>query len=406
MNPFRSPRAGVRRTPLAAIPSTTGEGTVSIRLYEPIDSWGGDWGVSAREFTEALDALPAGTTEIRLLINSPGGEVWDGLAILNALRAHSARVVAVVEGIAASAASFIAAGADELIMMRNSELMIHNAWGIAMGDAEELRLAADDLDRHDRNIAAIYAEKSGRDLEYWLGEMAKDRFLTAEEAVADGLADRIEGDGDAPSARARFDLSVFARGGRMRPAAASLTDKLPDSTEPGDPNRKETVVADDDLRAAVAQRLGVTDAEVTDEQLVEALDEALAENADPAPVDREKVDADEVTVPEGSVLVDAQAFAELKQQAALGAQAHAKQEAERREGIVARAIAEGRVAASARATWLDLLEKDEASATKALNAFPMNTVPVAEIGHSTGEKSADDRLAAKAGWGVTEKKGA
>lgn len=400
MNPFRIPRAGTaRRAPLAAVPSTSGEGVVTMRLYEPIDSWGEDWGVSAREFTAALDALPDGTTEIRLLINSPGGEVWDGLAILNALRAHPARVVAVVEGLAASAASFIAAGADELIMMRNSELMIHNAWGVVMGDAEDMRAAAEDLDRNDRNLAAIYAEKSGQSVEYWLEEMRKDRFMTAEEAVASGLADRIEGESDGTSARARFDLSVFARGGRAR---AALAPNLPDSTEPGVPNRKENVVAYDDLRANIAQRLGVTEADVTDEQLVEALDQALEEGAAAAEP------TDTVAVPEGAVLVEANAFAELQRQAALGATAHASLQTSRREGIVDDAVRTGRIAASARASWLDLLAADEAKASAALASFQPNTVPVVEIGHGGDikETSAVDAVRAKAGWATTEKKGA
>lgn len=403
MNPFRTPRSGPRTPVLASIPQSVdvGGGVVTLRLYDPIDSYGGEWGVSAKEFAAAVDAIPDGTTQINLLINSPGGEVWDGLAILNTLRKHPARVVAIVEGIAASAASFIAAGCDELAMARNSELYIHNAWGYASGDADDMRAAAEDLERLDRNIAAIYAEKSGQTVEYWLAEMPRDRFLSAEEAVESGLADRIEGTADAPAARARFDLSVFARRGDRHPRA-DLTPQLPVSTEPGEPNRKDDLVAYEDLTAGLRERLGVTETELTDEQLLAALDESLAERADTT--NTTLTDPATPAVTDGAVLVEAGALAELQRQAALGAQAHASQEEERHQRIVQTAINEGRIAPTSRAHFLALIGKDEAGTTAALNSFPKGTIPVAELGHSESETVTDtQRLTAKAGWGTNQK---
>ncbi len=402
MNPFRTPRSGPRTPVLASIPQgvDVGGGTVTLRLYDPIDSYGGEWGVSAKEFAAAVDALPDGTTEIILLINSPGGEVWDGLAILNTLRKHPARVVAIVEGIAASAASFIAAGCDEMVMAGNSEVYIHNAWGYASGDADDMRAAAEDLERLDRNIAAIYAEKSGQTVDYWLAEMPRDRFMSAEEAVESGLADRIEGDGDAPAARARFDLSAFARRGDRAPRAEA-TPELPASTEPGDPNRKDDLVAYEDLTAGLRERLGVTETELTDEQLLAALDESLAERAetDPAPAA-----AATNTTPEGAVLVEAGALAELQRQAALGASAYATAETERHERTVQNAINEGRIAPASRAHFMAMIAKDETSTVAALNSFPKGTIPVAEIGHTESDTVTDNqRLAAKAGWGAPKK---
>lgn len=405
MNPFRTARSGPRTPVLASIPQGVdiGGGVVTLRLYDPIDSYGGEWGVSAKEFAAAVDALPDGTTQINLLINSPGGEVWDGLAILNTLRKHPARVVATVEGIAASAASFIAAGCDEMVMARNSEVYIHNAWGFASGDAEDMRAAAEDLDRLDLNLASIYAEKSGKTVEYWLAEMPRDRFMTAEEAVESGLADRIEGDGDAPAARARFDLSAFARRADRAPRA-ELTPELPSSTEPGDPNRKDDLVAYEDLTAGLRERLGVTETNLTDAELLAALDESLAERAetDPAPTAGPAAPADTVT--DGAVLVEAGALAELQRQAALGASAYATAENTRREGVVQNAINEGRIAPASRAHFVALMAKDEAGTTAALNGFPKGTIPVAELGHSESDTVTDtQRLAAKAGWGTTQK---
>lgn len=404
MNPFRPfGRAEGERTPIRAeLPLTKTAGTVAtLRLYEPIDSWGGPWGVSAREFTRVLDDLPDEITELRLLINSPGGEVWEGIAIMNALRGHPARVVAIVEGIAASSASFIAAAADELVMMQNSELYIHNAWGVVIGDAADLRAVADDLENHyDRNIASIYAAKSGDSVEHWLAEMENDRYLTAEQAVAEGLADRIEGVGDAAAAKAKFDLSVFARSdGRRAAARADL--KPPASSEPGDPNQKEALIVSDTIKAGLRERLGVTDADASDETLLAALDEALTETADPIPTPTpEPVEA---SLPDNAIVVDKAAFEQMQRDAAAGVEAKKTLDAQRRDGIVADALKTGRIAASARDTWRAALDEDEDRTTKLLATFPENTIPVAEIGKSDTFKSSTKALAEKAGWGQTDK---
>lgn len=214
----RDPRGRAKPPIVAAIdaPAVDEQGAATLRLFDPIDSWGGDWGVSAKEFAAALDQIPD-AREIRLHINSPGGEVFDAVTILNALRAHPARVVATVEGLAASAASFIAAGADELVMRRNTELMIHDAWGIAIGPAEEMHRTGDVLDRLSGNIASIYADKAGGTVEHWRGLMVDETWLSADEAVAAGLADRVDGAPatDEAAAAARFDLSAFRASGRL-----------------------------------------------------------------------------------------------------------------------------------------------------------------------------------------------
>lgn len=241
MNPFLRNPAAYKRTPIRAElpPTKTAEGgVVSLRLYDPVDSWGEFWGVSAKEFVTVLDGLPDDTSEIRLLINSPGGHVWEGLAILNALRSHPARFVAVVEGIAASAASFIAAGADELLMMPNARIMIHRAWGGCLGNAVEMQKMSDDLAGEDLNLAAIYAGKAGGTTEEWLNRMTAETFISANEAVELGLANKIvepaPGAKDAVAdAKARFDLSVFQN--RARPSSA-----LPESEPQANPTPEVT----------------------------------------------------------------------------------------------------------------------------------------------------------------------
>lgn len=204
------------------------DGVATLRLYDPIDSWGGEWGVSAKEFARALDGLPDDTTEIRLHINSPGGEVYEGLAILNLLRNHQARVVAVVDGLAASAASFIATGADEVVMGRNTQLMIHDAWGLCVGAAIDMRDMADRLDKISDNIASVYAAKAGGTKADWRGAMLAESWYDAEEAVTAGLADRVEGEPDA-AAQNRFDLSIFTHAGREDAPAPPIPSDAPAS---------------------------------------------------------------------------------------------------------------------------------------------------------------------------------
>ncbi len=218
------PGPGSRASVLNMAPAATSEdGVAVLRLYDPIDSWGDFWGVSAKEFAAALDALPADTREIRLHLNSPGGEVFEGIAIMNMLRQHRARVVAIVDGLAASAASFLACSANELVMSRNSELMIHDAWGLCVGNAGDMRDLAERLDHVSDNIASVYAAKSGGSVEVWRQAMLAETWYSAEEAVEVGLADSVDGAADAgPEALNAFDLSAFKHRGREEAPAPQL----------------------------------------------------------------------------------------------------------------------------------------------------------------------------------------
>lgn len=248
----RDPRTFNRVPVLASTsPPTETDGVATMRLYGPIDSWGDIWGVSALEFLEALDQISADTTDIRLHINSPGGEVFEGVAILNALRNHPANVTAIVDGIAASAASYVAVGVNETVMAPNTELMIHDAWGICIGPAADMYQVGDELHRISNNIASIYAAKAGGTTAEWRAAMLAESWYSADEAVAAGLADRVLGDGtdgadgtdgvaadDTPEARARFDTqSLFRHASRaaappppapriLQPAASLTPDQL------------------------------------------------------------------------------------------------------------------------------------------------------------------------------------
>ena len=228
-------RAGQPRNeaPLATVDD---DGVAEIRLYDPIDSWGEWWGMSAKEFAATLDGLDV--EEIRLLINSPGGEVFEGIAIANTIRNHPAKVTAVVEGLAASAASFIAVAADELVMARNSELMIHDAWGLVVGNSDDMTKMADLLDHLSDNIADMYAAKAGGTVADWRAAMKAETWYSAAEAVEAGLADRVAEDVK-PKALAH-DLSIFTYAGRANAPA------------PGEHPPADKVTLNDEIAAALA----------------------------------------------------------------------------------------------------------------------------------------------------------
>jgi len=166
--------------------------TATLRLFDPIDAYGEWWGMSAKEFAASLDALPTHITTIQLMINSPGGDAFDGVAMVNLLRAHQARTVAVVQGIAASAASFIATATDELVMAPNSTLMIHDAWGMCVGNADDMLSMGAVLDQLSGNIADIYAAKSGKSTDDMRALMRAETWFTADQAVEIGLADSVQ----------------------------------------------------------------------------------------------------------------------------------------------------------------------------------------------------------------------
>jgi ATP-dependent protease ClpP protease subunit len=237
------PTTDVRASVLA--PTDVAAGVVELRLYDPIDSWGGEWGVSAKEFADSLAALPEETTEIRLHVNSPGGEVWEGIAIANQLRNHRARVVAVVDGLAASAASVIAVAADETVMGRNSQMMIHDAWGLCVGNRDDMHTTAARLDKISDNIASVYSDKAGGDVAAWRSAMLAETWYSAEEAVAQGLADRVEAAPE-PKDRAAFDLSMFQHAGREDapdPILVAVTPPSAPVDEPEEPQQPETDAA-------------------------------------------------------------------------------------------------------------------------------------------------------------------
>lgn len=182
-----------------------------VFIYDEI----GYFGVTASDFAADIRALD--TDELTLHINSPGGDVYDGLAIYQALRTHRASVTVHVDGLAASAASFIAMAADKVVMAPRSSLMIHDAYTMTIGNAGDIRKTADLLDKASQNIAEIYAEKAGTPVDFWRDRMRDETWYDAQEAVDAGLADEVEG--KAKKIDNSFDLSIFNYSGRDKAPA-------------------------------------------------------------------------------------------------------------------------------------------------------------------------------------------
>jgi len=196
------------------------EAEAEILIYDFI----GYGGVSADDFIHDLSNIKA--SKITLRVNSPGGDVFDGIAIFNAVNRHKAEITAYVDGLAASAASFIVMAADTLVMSPHSQMMIHDAHGLALGPADDMRKMADILDKSSDNIAAIYAKRAGGTVEEWRALMKGETWLSDQEAVAMGLADRVDGEEESQkTVKDQADLSGL-KDGALRPAPSPKLEEL------------------------------------------------------------------------------------------------------------------------------------------------------------------------------------
>ena len=164
----------------------------------------GMWGVTAQNFISDIKDLK--DTPINLRINSLGGDVFDGLAIYNVIKKRTAKTTVYIEGIAASIATIIALGADEVVMSENSLFMIHNASGGAMGESKDLQKTAEVLNKITRQLAEVYEAKTGLSQTAIQDMMDAETWLNAQEAFDLGFIDTIS---DAIKVAAKYDVSKF-----------------------------------------------------------------------------------------------------------------------------------------------------------------------------------------------------
>jgi len=191
-------------------------GDTEIYIYDSIVAdeetarwWGG---VSAEALVPQIRDIKGGTIHLR--INSPGGDVFAAQAICQAIRDTGAKVVAHIDGYAASAATVIATAADEVEISDGGFFMIHNAWTWAMGNAADLTATVTLLSKVDGSLAAQYAKKSGMSVDDVKAAMDAETWYTADEAVAAGLVDRIAA---GKKVEASWDLSAYAKAPKPAP---------------------------------------------------------------------------------------------------------------------------------------------------------------------------------------------
>lgn len=369
----------------------TGDGEPSIAeiyIYDPVGDSIWEERTSAKSLSQKINALDV--DELHVFINSPGGDAWDGLAIMNALRRHRARVIVTIDALAASAASVIAMAADHLVMNRGAEMMIHDPWTWADGNAEDFRKLADMLDKLSDSYAAAYAARAGGKAAAWRDLMRAETWFTAQEAVSAGLADEAA---DAPAAAAHFDLSNFRYQGRAQ--APTPCNKLP-ASEPEETTvstLKEKNPMSSKLIEVLCQRLGIADSTADEEAILAALDERLA-----APDTREFTAA---SIPEGMALVDEAILTQLRSDAEKARTALAAIDAQRRDAIVDEAVKAGRIAPASRERMRVLLDADEESASALIESLAPNTIPVSEVGFADAESMSEAEMVARMAWGTS-----
>jgi ATP-dependent Clp protease protease subunit len=254
--PFRLPDAWRQKLAASARPlevRAAGE-EAEILVYDQIGEGMFSYGVTAKDFVMRLKDI--GDKPVNIRINSPGGDVFEGLAIYNAMKAHGGPVRCTVDGLAASIASIIAMGGKSCSMADQSMMMIHNPFCVTVGDSEELRKTADLLDKVKGQMVDIYVEKSGMGKRECAAMMDEESWLTAKECMDAGLCDEI---GNDSKMSANFDLSLFA--------FKHVPEQLKQEPEPTRAGLGERIMTPDQVRAQ--EELSV--AQIADEQYRERM---------------------------------------------------------------------------------------------------------------------------------------
>ena len=204
--------------------------------------------------------LDACSGPMEMHINSPGGDVFAGMAIYNLLKRYEDDITVYIDGLAASIASVIAMAGDKIIMPENALMMIHDAWCMTAGNAADLRKMADELDRVDNLIRDVYAARSGQDPVAFEGMMAAETWFTAAEAEAAGLIDEVEQN---KAIAAQLIGSIVNIGGQVIPLdrfahAEALRDMAEAQADPADgthePDNGEETQPVEDKDALADQR--------------------------------------------------------------------------------------------------------------------------------------------------------
>jgi ATP-dependent protease ClpP protease subunit len=364
-------------------------------------------GIKTADLVKEIRGIKASRIEVH--INSPGGFAFDGVTIYNALRDHEAQVAVTVDGMAASAASIIAMAADELVMNRGSEVMIHDASALCYGNADDMEETRELLDRLSSDIASIYADRAGGTTAEWRNAMRGETWYSAQEAVDAGLADRIVElkETDAEEAKNRFDLRVFAHAGRAHAPAPKLRAANNGLPRVNVPANEEVAKPEDGMTPEQLEVIGLPE-DATEEQISERLSELVTAELEPDPDDggdesdededtedddaseeEESEDSSEASIPDGTVLVDAAALAQLQASAGRADELFEKERVRTRDALLNSAVKAGKIPPARLDHWRTQYDNDAEGITKVVNELP-EVIPVSEIGHGGhGEDNAD-----------------
>lgn len=316
-----------------SIVNKAGSAAAEINLLDEI----GLWGITVTDFANALKEIPA-DREINVRINSPGGSVFDGIAIYNLLRARKDKVTCHVIGLAASMASIVMLAGKKTVAAENASVMIHRPFGGAMGDADEMRETADLLDKLEGQLVQTYAAKTGKSEKEIEDAMDATTWFTAQEAKDWGLVDEV-GDAMQIAASARHDLTKFG----------AVPEKISGSVQPASANHQPTKAPQmkNLLKALVEAKL-IASSDASEDTAVAQVTAALATQSQTVADLKAKNDKLENDLKAANDKI----AANLKAAA---------------EAAVAAAVADGRIKddKDVRAKWVEAYIRDEAG-TKAM----------------------------------------
>ena len=242
--------------------------TTEVMIYDEI----GNFGVDAKSFINEIKQIP-NDTSVLLRINSPGGSVIDGLAIYDAISRMPQKVTARIEGIAASMASVIALAADEVIMSENSLYMIHNVWGGEVGDSDDLRKAADLMDKMGERLINIYVSKTGQTEEQIRSWMDEETWFNSLEAQEAGFINLVE---EPIKMAAMFDIKKYDY------KNTSLVEKLFNNQKKGKMEKEfenlKTFISDMFNKASETKEVKILDNQEVSNKMI-AIEESIEESS-------------------------------------------------------------------------------------------------------------------------------
>jgi hypothetical protein len=295
-------------------------------------------------------------------------------------------------------------GGDDIVMNANSQMMLHNASTICIGDASDMQAKADMLERQNANIANVYAGRAGGTDDDWRAVMNEETWLTAQEAVDAGLADRViepepEDANTADRVAASFDRSRFRYSGREAAPAPKIAARaqIPSATE-AEVTEKTQEGHMPTLNEGLAERLGIaTDAD--DDAILAAVDALKADTTDtdtdeagsgaqppPAPEPTAE-DVAKVAAKFGLTVMDTTVADKLIADATAGAEARAQQIRDDNERTIRNALESGRITPASAATWRTELGKNPVGTKALLDTMPENrALATAEVGYGAANE--------------------